>query len=335
MKRKSESLTRGQNEGSSVTRRKQRGSLNKKPRIETKVSSAGGQDSAKPRRGRGRPKKMVVQESGDGSQPAKRLRGRPKGSLNKKPPAYKVQSKLVQPKRGPPKRGRRGRPRKEPAKRGRPRKYPLPSPEELKKPRVWKPLGRPRKYPRVDPPEGSQPAPRRSRGRPCKSESKKGAHLRKSLPASSSSPHNPNVGAPRKRGRPPSAPKSDAVPTRKRGRPKGSVNRNKARKETQLETAVSNNSKEESDSSPVVVEYEAEQVEDEVEHNTETPVEQNEEMPIVQDEEMPIMQDEETPIVQNEEMAIVQNEEMSLELVEITEESFTDQDAGFDVSNQA
>uniref|UniRef100_A0A8C2WDM6 Uncharacterized protein n=1 Tax=Cyclopterus lumpus TaxID=8103 RepID=A0A8C2WDM6_CYCLU len=216
----------------------------------------------KSHRGRGRPKKKIVEESedeeeeeeldSDGSKPAKRGRGRPKGSLNKKPPAYRVHSKV-----GPATRGKRGRPRKQPAKRGRPRKYPLPSPEELNKPKVWKPLGRPRKYPRVDPPEGSQPAPRRSRGRPFKSESKKGAHLRKNFPASS--PRDPNVGSQRKRGRPPSAPKSvaapkgDAAPTRKRGRPKGSLNFKKASSETKPE--VSNRSKAESDSSPVGVDH--------------------------------------------------------------------------------
>ncbi|KAM6903610.1 uncharacterized protein PEZ65_018419 isoform 1-T2 [Lycodopsis pacificus] len=287
-KRKSESLTSGENEGSSVTRRKQRGSLNKKPRLETEVSSEEEEEEEEeePRRGRGRPRKVT-----GGSQPAKRGRGRPKGSLNKKPPAYKVHGKVGRPKRSLPTRGKRGRPRKEPAKRGRPRKYPLPSPEELKKPKVWKPLGRPRKYPRVDPPEDSQPAPRRSRGRPCKSESKKGAHLRKSLPASSSSP---NVVSPRKRGRPPIAPKNDAGPTRKRGRPKGSVNKNKARSETKLESAVPKHSKAESDSSSVGMEDEAEEVE-EVEHNTETPI----------------------------------------ELADNTEELFIEQDAGFDVTNQA
>ncbi|KAF1381722.1 hypothetical protein PFLUV_G00156950 [Perca fluviatilis] len=158
-KRKLESLTSEETEGGFVTRR-----------LETELSSEG------------------EEERGDKEQ-AKRGRGRPKGSLNKKPPAYKVGS----PRRSLTTKEKRGRPRKQPTTRGRPRKYPLPSPEELKKPKVWKPLGRPRKYPRVDPPEGSLPAPRRSRGRPRKSESKKGAHLRKNLPASSSSPCNPNT----------------------------------------------------------------------------------------------------------------------------------------------
>ncbi|XP_032391388.1 serine/arginine repetitive matrix protein 1 isoform X4 [Etheostoma spectabile] len=204
-KRKSESLPSEETEGGFVTRRKQSWSPNKKHRLETELSSEG-------------------EENADVSQKAKmrRGRGRPKGSLNKKPPAYKVHGKVGWPRRSLTTKVKRGRPRKQPAKRGRPRKYPLPSPDELKKPKVWKPLGRPRKYPRVDPPEGSLPAPRRSCGRPRKSESKKGAHLRKNLPASSSSPCNPNVGSPRKRGRPPGTQKKDAGTPRKRGRPKGS-----------------------------------------------------------------------------------------------------------------
>lgn len=347
-KRKSESLTSDQNEGSLVTPQKQRRSLNKKPRLETEVSSealkANGSPvslirrrgrprkvevnntgnstqatsngiSEKPRRGRGRPRKIVQQREmvTDGSQPAKRGRGRPKGSLNKKPPAYKV----GRPQRSKPTKGKRGRPRLQPAKRGRPRKYPLPSPEELKKPKVWKPLGRPRKYPRADPPEGAPAAPRRSRGRPRKSESKKGAHLRKSLLASSSSPRNPSVGSPRKRGRPPSAPKSDAAPPRKRGRPKGSVNKNKARSEAQLDSG--NHSKAKSDSTPgeepvgEEVEHEGELVEEEVEQEEER----------VEEE------------VQHEEEEVQHNTETSIEHGDNTEESLIDQDAGFEVSNQA
>ncbi|GLD59191.1 transmembrane protein 79-like protein [Lates japonicus] len=182
-----------------------------------------------------------------------------------------------------PGRGRRGRPRQQPAKRGRPRKYPLPSPEELKKPKVWKPLGRPRKYPRVDPPEGAPPVPRRSRGRPRKSESKKGAHLRKSLPTTPSSPRNPNDGPPRKRGRPPSTAKTEDVTPRKRGRPKGSVNKNKARSETQLDSTLANHSKEKSDSSAVGVEHEGEPVEEEVEEDTPTEHSDHTEVLIEQD----------------------------------------------------
>ncbi|KAE8281921.1 hypothetical protein D5F01_LYC19310 [Larimichthys crocea] len=224
------------------------------------------------RRGRGRPRKNIEHSRDkqglitDGSQPVKRGRGRPKGSLNKKPPAYKVHGKVGRPRRVhvPPARGKRGRPRKQPAKRGRPRKYPLPSPEELKKPKVWKPLGRPRKYPRVDPPEGVPPAPRRSRGRPRKSASKKGAHLRKSLPTTASSPR--SDGSPRKRGRPPSTPKNEAdTPRKKRGRPKGSVNKNKARSETQLDSSLSK-----SDLSAVEEEHEGESLEQKHETDTTT-----------------------------------------------------------------
>ena len=316
---KSESLTSGEeDEGGSVTPRKRgrpKGSPNKKPRLEREVSSEGEADtdgslnspkrgqtslrsvegndterltqdtsnglSETPRRGRGRPRKILELKREnqdelvtDGSQPAKRGRGRPKGSLNKKPPAYsqlgRLRRVLI-----PPTIGRHGRPRQQPGKRGRPRKYPLPSPEELKKPKVWKPLGRPRKYPRVDPPEGALPAPRRSRGRPRKSESKKGAHLRKSLPIAPSSQRNPNDGSPRKRGRPPGTAKIEDVTPRKRGRPKGSLNKNKVGSGTQLDSALPNHSKEKSDSPAAGVEYEGEaaleeaEEAEEVEHDTE------------------------------------------------------------------
>ncbi|XP_018540583.1 uncharacterized protein LOC108888876 [Lates calcarifer] len=272
-------------EGSLNSPRRGRGRLRK---MEVNYTGRSTQDTSNgisntPRRGRGRPRKNIEQKSrdqqelvSDGSQSVKRGRGRPKGSLNKKPPAYKVHGKVGRPRRVhiAPGRGRRGRPRQQPAKRGRPRKYPLPSPEELKKPKVWKPLGRPRKYPRVDPPEGAPPAPRRSRGRPRKSESKKGAHLRKSLPTTPSSPHNPNDGPPRKRGRPPSTAKTEDVTPRKRGRPKGSVNKNKARSESQLDSTLANHSKEKSDSSAVGVEHEGEPVEEDAptEHSDHTEV---------------------------------------------------------------
>lgn len=338
-KRKLDSLTSGdEDEGSSVTPRKRgrpKGSPNKKPMLERQVSSEGEAEadgslnslkrgrrrlrkvevsnsgestqdtsngiSKMPHRGRGRPRKSIVQDNReqeepvtDGPQPAKRGRGRPKGSLNKKPPAYKVHGKVGRPRRVhvPTGRGKRGQPRKPPAKRGRPRKYPLPSAEELKKPKVWKPLGRPRKYPRVDPPEGAAPAPRRSRGRPRKSESKKGAHLRKSLPTTPSSPRGPSEGSQRKRGRPPSTAKSDDQTPRKRGRPKGSVNKNKARSETQLD----NHSKAKSGSSAVGVEHDGEAVEKEAENDTET---------------------------------------MPAEHGDDTEETLLDQDASLKVSNQA
>ncbi|KAM7373310.1 hypothetical protein PAMP_008173 [Pampus punctatissimus] len=313
IKRKSETITSGaEDEGSSVTPRKRgrpKGSLNKTPRLEREESSEGEEKdvsngiSETPRRGRGRPRKSIKHDSkhqqkqvSGGSQPTKRGRGRPKGSLNKKPTAYEVQSKVGRPRREhvpiarteliiPTKRGKCGRPRKQPAKRGRPRKYPLPSPEELKKPKVWKPLGRPRKYTRVDPPEGAPPAPRRKRGRPRKSESKKGAHLNKRLTTNPSSAHAPNDGPPRKRGCPRSTAKSEGGTPRKRGRPKGSVNKNKARNETHFDSAAPNHSKAD-DSSAVGVDCE-ESVVEEVAHHVETvPVQdgdKTEETPIDRD----------------------------------------------------
>lgn len=267
--RKSESLTSHEEDESSCVKVRKRGrpkgSPNKNPRLEDEVEpdeslnstrrSRGGlrkvevnntdsavstEDTANgvadtPRRGRGRPRKSTDQKTLepviDGSQAPKRGRGRPKGSLNKKPPVCRVQGTVAPP--VPSAIEKQDRSRKQPAKRGRPRKYPLPPPEELKKPKVWKPLGRPRKYPRIDPPEGAAPAPRRSRGRPRKSESKKGAHLRKPMPAAPAQPRHPNDGTPRKRGRPPGAAKSEGVSPRKRGRPKGSLNKNK----TQLNTS--------------------------------------------------------------------------------------------------
>ncbi|KAF0024551.1 hypothetical protein F2P81_023353 [Scophthalmus maximus] len=105
-----------------------------------------------------------------------------------------------------------------------------------------------------------------SRGRPRKAESRKGAHLRKSVPNMPSSLRNPNDGPPRKRGRPRTTQKSeDVAPRKKRGRPKGSVNKNKGRSETQLDGAK--HSKEKSDSPAVEVECEGEPVEAVVEHD--------------------------------------------------------------------
>lgn len=251
-----------ENGGSSLPPRKRgrpKGSPNKKPKLMDLGDDDGDVNSQK--RGRGRRRKVVVRDAsngitktpgkrkrgrprkdqmaGDGSQPVKRGRGRPRGSGNKKPGVYKVRGKVGRPKKVhvlPVKGKKRGRPRLQPAKRGRPRKNPLPSPEELNKPKVWKPLGRPRKYPRVDPPEGTTPTPRRSRGRPRKSESKKGAHLRKGL-SNSGSPQNAGDGAPRKRGRPPSIARSgDDIP-RKRGRPKGSF-KNKATGDTSFDSTL-------------------------------------------------------------------------------------------------
>ncbi|XP_068189466.1 ABC transporter F family member 4 isoform X2 [Antennarius striatus] len=265
-KRTSESLTSGEeNESSSVTPRKRgrpKGSLNKVSKLESELASEWVAEAVRslnslkrvkvrPRqlevsntgastrdrlngvkRGRGRPRKLQ-QESGDeqelnsdGSPPVKRGRGRPKGSLNKKH-AKASQAWTVH---VPSTKKKRGRPTKQPAKRGRPRKYPLPSPEELKKPKVWKPLGRPRKYPRAEPPEGGPTAPRRSRGRPRKTESKKGAHFRKGL-TTPSSPSNSNDGSLRKRGSPATSSKHEENVSRKRGRPKGSLNKKKARRE--------------------------------------------------------------------------------------------------------
>uniref|UniRef100_A0A8D3DPG1 Uncharacterized protein n=1 Tax=Scophthalmus maximus TaxID=52904 RepID=A0A8D3DPG1_SCOMX len=84
--------------------------------------------------------------------------------------------------------------------------------------------------------------------------SRKGAHLRKSVPNMPSSLRNPNDGPPRKRGRPRTTQKSeDVAPRKKRGRPKGSVNKNKGRSETQLDGAK--HSKEKSDSPAVEVEW--------------------------------------------------------------------------------
>ncbi|XP_062292174.1 serine/arginine repetitive matrix protein 1-like [Scomber scombrus] len=282
IKRKSETTE----EGSSATPRKRgrpKGSLNKKSRLSGGQQDVSNGISKTPRRGRGRPRKNIKQQKqvSGVSQSAKRGRGRPKGSLNKKPATYKVQGKVGRPRREhvstakseavlPIKRGKRGRPRKQPAKRGRPRKYPLPSPDELKKPKVWKPLGRPRKYARVDPPEGAPSPPRRSRGRPRKSESKKGAHLRKSLPTSPSSARIPSDGPPRKRGRPRSTPKTEDGPARKRGRPKGSVNKNKAKNETQPDNTTPDDSQPDDSSAAAGVVYEEESVVEEVEQVVET-----------------------------------------------------------------
>lgn len=206
------------------------------------------------RRGRGRPRRIIEQDSEDkkepftdGSEPVKRARGRPLGSFNS---THILSEDDLAPKR------KRGRPRKKDpsqTKRGRPRKYPRPSPEELNKPKVWKPLGRPRKYPRVESVDGPPPAPPRKRGRPRKSESKKGAHLRKSLPTT---PRSPSDGPPQKRGRPPGQKKTPVdregeVP-RKRGRPKGSRNKSKITAETLLDSTLPNHVKNKSSGSPLV-----------------------------------------------------------------------------------
>lgn len=239
-KRKLESSTSGEEDATPRKRGRPKGSPNKIPRLQRELSDGNTADNIlnSPRRvkvvlsqsssngiskmtlrRRGRPKKNI--SLSDGSQPVKRGRGRPKGSPNKKHTVYKVRCSV---RKVATKERKHGRPRLHPlpAKRGRPRKYPLLSSEELKKPKVWKPLGRPRKYPRADPPEGALAAPRRSRGRPRKSDSKKGAHLRKGVPLASQQHYD---GPPRKRGRPKR--NEDGMPQKKRGRPKGSLNKAK------------------------------------------------------------------------------------------------------------
>lgn len=217
------------------------GSSNKKPKFETELSDEDDAQTVqnKPKKGRprkvegtfkkgrsGRPRRVMREKAEtDGLQPAKR-RGRPKGSRNKtfEYIARVENVDLDRPQRAhmpparldnslPKKMSKRGRPKK--GNRGRPRKNPLPPGEELYKPRQWKQLGRPRKYPREEQPDGaaSPETPRRGRGRPRKSESKKGAHLRR--PVSDCGP--------KRRGRPPNAAKKYDGPPRKRGRPKGSV----------------------------------------------------------------------------------------------------------------
>uniref|UniRef100_A0A672FVX3 Uncharacterized protein n=1 Tax=Salarias fasciatus TaxID=181472 RepID=A0A672FVX3_SALFA len=142
-KRKIESSESAEEGATPSKRGRPKGSLNKKPRLERET----------PRSGRGRPRKNISLQPSDDSQPVKRGRGRPKGSSKEKPAAYKTLGKsdrLRKVSQLTAKGKKHGRPRLHPlpAKRGRPRKYPLPSPDERKKPKVWKPLGRPRKYSR-------------------------------------------------------------------------------------------------------------------------------------------------------------------------------------------
>ena len=96
------------------------------------------------------------------------------------------------------------------------------------RPKVWKPLGRPRKYPRLDPPESLATPPRRARGRPRKVEIKRGFITRK---AAAPQPRVPSDGRARSRGRTSGTVKD--APPRKRGRPKGSLNKSKLAKQTQ------------------------------------------------------------------------------------------------------
>ncbi|XP_072304063.1 uncharacterized protein [Eucyclogobius newberryi] len=231
----------------SPPRKRGRPKGSKKPKHDTETSSDNDEAQSTPKRGRGRPSKSpakgkrgrpkkITQDgaktqkpAADGMQRSHKRAGRPKGSRNKPAITVRVEStsgrpsrvhvapdklKISLPRKYP---GKRGRPKK--SNRGRPRKTPLPPEEELYQPRVWKALGRPRKYPKEERPEQA-PAPetpRRSRGRPRKSESKKGAHLRKL----------DSDGSPKKPGISPKAAKEQDGSRRKRGRPKGSF-KNKA-----------------------------------------------------------------------------------------------------------
>ncbi|XP_064869345.1 uncharacterized protein LOC135565664 [Oncorhynchus nerka] len=223
--------------GSHTTPKRSRGRPPKNRLVSESDQALSNGSSTTPKRERGRPKRSVT-EKGRGrpsgalsnsstttpkkDQPkgsTSRLgascitpkRGRAKGSVFTKPKMLKVigkpspgqPSKVVDPS---PKKC--GRPFKVKSKRGRPKKILTPEEEEERKklesqPRVLKPLGRPRIHPRNDPPV-TEP---RGRGRPCKSEDKRGAHLRK--------PPNPKPpvydGPPRKRGRPPSAANKDKI----------------------------------------------------------------------------------------------------------------------------
>ncbi|XP_033831573.1 basic salivary proline-rich protein 1 [Periophthalmus magnuspinnatus] len=204
----------------------------KKPKYDTKDSIDNEAVQSTPKREKIPQQGAKKQEpAADGTQPSLKRPGRPKGSRNKPVFTVRVENTSGRPTRVhvPPDKlnislprkypGRgRGRPKK--SNRGRPRKRPLPPGEELYQPRVWKALGRPRKYPKEERPEQA-PAldtPRRGRGRPRKSESKKGAHLRKL----------DSDGLPRKAEHPPKSAKEQDGPPRKRGRPKGSF-KNKAR----------------------------------------------------------------------------------------------------------
>ena len=192
-------------------------------------------------RGRGRPRKDLGERSDpgprvpDGASPAKRGRGRPKGSPNKTYQRVhradgrprKPSLPFVHTDRFGPKPKGRGRPKKEMLKRGRPRKNPLPQAGDMMRPKVWKPLGRPRKYPRLDTPESLAPPPRRARGRPRKMEIKRGFITRK---AASPQTRVPSDGRARSRGRTSGTVKD--TPPRKRGRPKGSLNKSKVAKQT-------------------------------------------------------------------------------------------------------
>lgn len=220
--------------GSHTTPKRSRGRPPKNRPVSESDQAVSNGSSTTPKRERGRPKRPVT-EKGRG-RPSGALsnsstttpeKGQPKGSTSRlgashitpkrsvkgsvftKPkmlmvigkPSQGQPSKVVDPS---PKKC--GRPFKVKSKRGRPKKILTPEEEQERKklesqPSVLKPLGRPRIYPRNDPPV-TEP---RGRGRPCKSEDKRGAHLRK--------PPNPPIydGPPRKRGRPPSAANKDKI----------------------------------------------------------------------------------------------------------------------------
>ncbi|KAJ4932017.1 hypothetical protein JOQ06_010451 [Pogonophryne albipinna] len=156
------------------------------------------------KRGRGRQRKSIVQESGDEQEPpVKKAMGRPKGSFKKKVPSEEGQPESSSP-------------QKVPDKMGRPRKYPLSTLEELNAPKVQKKLGRPRK---------SLPASSSSPSRDVDTPTKRGRP-----PGTPKS----DVGTPKKMGRPPGTPKSYVGTPHKRGRPRGSVRQRDAKLETTL-----------------------------------------------------------------------------------------------------
>ncbi|XP_064797005.1 chromosomal protein D1-like [Oncorhynchus masou masou] len=221
--------------GSHTTPKRSRGRPPKNRPVSESDQALSNGSSTTPKREWGRPKRSVTKKGRDGpsgalsnsstttpkkGQPkgstsrlgASRItpkRGRAKGSVFTKPKMLKV---IGKPSQGQPSKvvdpspKKCGRPFKVKSKRGRPKKILTPEEEEERKklesqPRVLKPIGRPRIYPRNDPPV-TEP---RGRGRPCKSEDKRGAHLRK--------PPKPPIydGPPLKRGCPPSAANKDEI----------------------------------------------------------------------------------------------------------------------------
>ncbi|XP_034000045.1 muscle M-line assembly protein unc-89-like [Trematomus bernacchii] len=204
---------------------------------------------------RGRPRKSIVQESGDEQEPpVKKAMGRPKGSTkhklecltseeNERPTLGSTQNKKKamgrpkgsfkkkvlddegQPESSPP--------QKVPAKKGRPRKYPLPTLEELNAPKVQKKLGRPRKS---LPASSSSPSrdvdtPKKRGPPPGTPKSDVGTPKKRDRPPGNLKS---DVGTPKKRGRPPGTPKSEVGTPHKRGRPRGSVRQSDAKLKTTL-----------------------------------------------------------------------------------------------------